>query len=844
MGFDKAKAISAAEKYLAQGKIPSAITEYRRIVERDPKDYSALNTLGDLYARTKKTQDAIECFQLVADHYREQGFTLKAIAVYKKISRLDPNLPIIAQRLAVLYEQQGHFVEAREQYLNIADAYERAGQKRHSLEALRRSADLEPNNVEIRLRLGEGFLSEGLHEEAADAFTEAGERLLARGNAQWALESYTKAHRVRPHNHAVLHGMVAAHSQLGASDEAAAVLEQAVDEEPRDVELRAMLSRVYLEAEDAPAAERATVALVELEASNYPQLFEVARLYLQRGDTNAAVGVLARTTEPALAGRQEQKLLGLLNEALARDPEQIEALRLLLRIYTWQRDDDRMRVTLERLAEAAQTHNLVSEERRALEHLVRLVPFDQSYHERLHELGEAPAAEEEEEASWYEPPDAEDAGASPSPPVAPEFQTFDNVFERGSGDAFTDAAESTPVNVAAVGGASEFEWNSVAMPEAEEPQEEETATVTIDPNSSFADLNDDFATGPQAGWTSASVSAKPIPFEASELGVGSSFEEAGLAPEKGTGDGRVKMLLAQELESVDYYLAQGYTDIARDTLDMLERQYGANEEINRRRLQLPHEEGDSFAMPASDVEVTMPDTPVEFERFEQTEESFASIEESFTPVEDPSTEEVEIDAHMFISASAEEVVEEAPAPVVVAKAAPVVEVQPAPPPPQAAPAIHHELSDMFDEFRDEVEADDPASGGDYETHYNTALAYREMGLVDQAVEELQSAIALAAPLDGTPRYLQCCNLLGHCFMQKDMPRPAAMWFRKGLDTPGHTDDEYQALRYELAAAYEQMGDLERAIELFSEVYGMDVNYRGVSAKLRDLQAKKAVTSDK
>ncbi|HEX8423928.1 MAG TPA: tetratricopeptide repeat protein, partial [Pyrinomonadaceae bacterium] len=346
MGFDKAKAISAAEKYLAQGKIPSAISEYRRIVERDPHDYSALNTLGDLYARTKKTQDAIECFQLVADHYREQGFTPKAIAVYKKISRLDPNLPVIAQRLAVLYEQLGHFVEAREQYLIIADAYARAGQLRHSLEALRRSADLEPNNVQIRLRLGEGFLKEGLHEEAADAFTEAGERLLAGGNAQSALEAYTQAHKVRPLNHAVLHGLVAAHSQLGASDEAASVLEQAVAEEPRDVELRAMLSRAYLEAEDAVAAERATVALVELEASNYPQLFEVARLYLQRGDANAAVGVLSGIIEPALAGRQEQKLLGLLNEVLARDPEQIEALRLLLRIYTWQRDDDRMRVTL------------------------------------------------------------------------------------------------------------------------------------------------------------------------------------------------------------------------------------------------------------------------------------------------------------------------------------------------------------------------------------------------------------------------------------------------------------------------------------------------------------------
>jgi tetratricopeptide (TPR) repeat protein len=168
------------------------------------------------------------------------------------------------------------------------------------------------------------------------------------------------------------------------------------------------------------------------------------------------------------------------------------------------------------------------------------------------------------------------------------------------------------------------------------------------------------------------------------------------------------------------------------------------------------------------------------------------------------------------------------------------------PAPQAAqpPGLHPDLADMFDEFRDEVETNDPASGGDYETHFNTGIAYREMGLIDQAVEELQAAIALAAPRDGTPRYLQCCNLLGHCFMEKQMPRPAAMWFKKGMDAPGHTEDEYQALRYELGTAYEQMGDLERAIEVFSEVYGTDVNYRGVAAKLRDLQTKKEVTSDK
>ena len=77
-------------------------------------------------------------------------------------------------------------------------------------------------------------------------------------------------------------------------------------------------------------------------------------------------------------------------------------------------------------------------------------------------------------------------------------------------------------------------------------------------------------------------------------------------------------------------------------------------------------------------------------------------------------------------------------------------------------------------------------------------------------------------------------------MQKGMPRLAVMWFKKGLEAPGHTEDEYQALRYELGTSYEQMGELDQAIDVFTEVYGINVSYRGVAEKLRDLQAQKAV----
>jgi hypothetical protein len=87
-------------------------------------------------------------------------------------------------------------------------------------------------------------------------------------------------------------------------------------------------------------------------------------------------------------------------------------------------------------------------------------------------------------------------------------------------------------------------------------------------------------------------------------------------------------------------------------------------------------------------------------------------------------------------------------------------------------------------------------------------------------------------------------MLGHCFVQKNMPRAAVLWFRKGLEAPGHSEDEYLALRYELGSAYEQLGDLSRAIDAFTEVYGVNVSYREVAERLKMLEEKRSAQRGK
>jgi tetratricopeptide (TPR) repeat protein len=794
MAFDKAKVVRAAEKFLAQGKIPAAIKEYRQIVENDSGDFTALNMLGDLYVRQNDKQQAIQCFLRIAEHYREEGFQSKAIAMYKKIDRLNPRSPEIANKLAVLYESQGLVVDARAQYMIIAEAWLRDGQSRKALEILRKVADLEPHNTETRIKLAQGYMREGMPDEAAEAFREAGAQLLARGSYERAAEAYTSALDLRPRDYMSLSGFLKAQVALGSPDEAAEVLERALQAQPDDVELLSMLADAYIEGEDAAAAERTVTTLVTREMSHYLRFVDVARLHLGAGAVDAAVRVLSSITEQMLSGREENRLMELLNEVLARDPDHVEALRLLVRFYAWQREDEKQRQALERLAEAAEAAGLPEVERSALQQLAQFAP-DQRHLARLHALGypSEQAAEEPE--------------PEPEPEEVPSFESFALVHE--------ETSTASAMDLPAIEEVTEFEFNAVEPP-------------TPDPAASFADLNEDWnpaGAGRESVHTDETqVDAAPGSFQEFDFGGATAQQQppAAAAGEAGVSSGeadpRRDAALRQELDSVDFYLAQGYMDIAADTLDMLERQFGTHAEIDSRRAKV--------GQPASPQPVAhaQPSETVEFESFTQ----YDLAEE--VPVVEASSVEVD---EIFAEVQA--------APPATAPLAPATEPPaPAPVTEQPKPGIDAGLAAIFDEFRTAAEEEEsPSADGDYETHYNLGIAYKEMELLDEAVEQFQAAAAMTSPRDGTPRYLQCCNMLGHCFMSKGMPRLAVMWFKKGLEAPGHTEDEYQALRYDLGTSYEQLGELDKAIDVFSEVYGISISYRGVAEKLRELQEQKA-----
>src|SRR5258706_10323992 len=132
------------------------------MVEDDPDDLTALNMLGHVHVRVGNQPAAVTCFRRIAEHYREQDFALKAIAMFKKIDRLQPHDTEISTHLADLYAQQDLVVEARAHYLAVANAHNKAGATQAGLEVLRKIADLDSQNTDLRIKLAEGYFKEGI----------------------------------------------------------------------------------------------------------------------------------------------------------------------------------------------------------------------------------------------------------------------------------------------------------------------------------------------------------------------------------------------------------------------------------------------------------------------------------------------------------------------------------------------------------------------------------------------------------------------------------------------------------------------------------------------------------
>jgi tetratricopeptide (TPR) repeat protein len=443
-GFNKVKVLAQAEKYVQQGKLPNAIAEYEKVIKQDPKDLTVLNTIGDLNARVGNNDEATYYFKKVGDQYAQNGFVVKAIAIYKKLTKIGPYNAENTTKLAELYGQQGLFNDARVHYMQVADQLLKLGENNQAARVFQKILELDPENASTQSKLADLYQKLGKKEEARNIYYSAAESLYARGSYAAAEEALGKVLAIDPANTGalMLRGLIAV--DAGDSHAAVGYLEQVADLDSRPDGLRALL-RAKLHTGTAEGVE----AVAEKLLANHNDITGISTLaqwYVTNNQVEAALLLYERHSERLFAGDPtalQETLYPLTNRA----KDNPAALAILNRLTHQAGDHAQNAEMIELQAHAAAKQGNFLEARDLYKKLTEMEPENslhaQNYKQMLGKLGEDSATRiltPEEAAQAFMVEELDEAAPS-------VHQSYDPPTEKAIESALTDAELYVSYNV-------------------------------------------------------------------------------------------------------------------------------------------------------------------------------------------------------------------------------------------------------------------------------------------------------------------------------------------------------------------------------------------------------------
>jgi tetratricopeptide (TPR) repeat protein len=237
--------MDTARKFVEKNQIDKAVKEYLRIVHEDPKDVRVWLKIGDLYAKKGAKQDATDTYLKVARFYDDQGFYLKAVAVYKQILKLDPRLVDVILKLAELYRRLGLMSDAMQHYESVAAHFHREGKTKDALDTVQKLVELDPENIATRIKLAELYSKESVIEEAVTQFTEACEQLRRQGRQDDFIKVAERLLWHKPDNHSLNRELAGLYLRRNDPRRALQKLQACFKADPRDVETLGLLALAF-----------------------------------------------------------------------------------------------------------------------------------------------------------------------------------------------------------------------------------------------------------------------------------------------------------------------------------------------------------------------------------------------------------------------------------------------------------------------------------------------------------------------------------------------------------------------------------------------------------------------
>lgn len=725
---DKTAIIKDAQRYLEKGQIDKAIAEWEKLLKEGP-DVNIYNTIGDLYLKKGAKVPAVESFHKAATIFRKDGFTLKAIALYKKIINIEPKDIDSNVALGELSEEKGIITDAIRYYLTAADSLSKNTHKERYLSIYGRILSLEPFNIPLRDKIAGLFLKEGLKSEALREILYIARLSMDRGDLEAARDYFTRALETQPDNKAASLGLSNLYEQKGDIQQAISYTEKTLNLHPNDVGLLLRYASLLKKSEMYDDAITSLSRVLELKPSDTEACKLMGEIYLIREDRKGAWEYYKTVVDSFVRGNQIDDAIEIAKQF--RDMDPVETGKLLISLYSANNDIDAVfKETLsvaDLLLERSDKGEAMSYYRKAM----KINPDDMQLKSKIAELELSivmkPSLVEKEKTTEDMLIDAE---------IFIKYGLFDEARV-----ILDELKSKEPQNIDV-----HLRLKSLYM-ETDDKEQAVTECLILSElykrkdeiEKSEVFLKNALDINPYDPRLLERISAKQ-----KELAEKPAAEEI---------VSRDLDKYAEDIAEAEFYIRQGLVREALNIYQRLSSLLPDNEEI---------------LMKISSLQEALSEAP---------------FEEAKAP---PQAETVE--THKEIE-----------------------------------PQFTTDVRDIFEEFKKGLETEVEVE--DYETHYNLGMAYKEMGLTDDAIKEFQTS------RKDPKYYLQSMSMLGICYMEKETFLLAIDAFKNALNSIDSRDESYWGTKYDLAVAYEKNGNIDEAFEIFTEIYGWDSKFRKVNEKI-------------
>jgi tetratricopeptide (TPR) repeat protein len=330
VAVDRRTVLQNAQLFASKGQFDAAIAEWKKLTVESPTDGTIFNSIGDLHLKRNANSEAITSFLQAAAAFRAEGSTLKAIAAYKKILKVDPSRHEVYRHLGDLNAERGLLSSAVQDYLTLGKFYLKEGKSREALDIYRRIITQDPSNLDAQQQVAELCVQENLQDEAIKVYLQLGRERSAQQRLGEARDAYLAVSRLDPGNAEAKEMLEMLGKSTGTPGASAPMPKAGGMVAPRHAEPGDLLGEATRRMEEGQyaGAEAMLAQLLSREPGN-PQICQLlARLHLLQGNLVVALGEYRFLAGAALRAQDHPLAESLIGEYLDVEPNSVPMLEL------------------------------------------------------------------------------------------------------------------------------------------------------------------------------------------------------------------------------------------------------------------------------------------------------------------------------------------------------------------------------------------------------------------------------------------------------------------------------------------------------------------------------------